>query len=244
MGRLVLEDVGDLGLFEVLALRLWVFEVVVGGEVAVAVVDVGLALALDGVGTRIFVVGVAVLGLALRRCPYFDFGLRLLLVVREVRSDSVLLQMGVVGEIQVPGRRSGHFFLSLTLTVVVAILEIEAVGLAVPALLLLHGGGHGDIGSVLFVLDGDGEGVGLDFIVDLIWHDVHLIEHGLEIALRLMVAVLAARKLPRDVVLEVLFHEYLGHLARIVFLDGLCQIESGMRVLLAPVLLDPLGLCD
>lgn len=60
----ILEDVGDLGLLEVLALCLRVFEVIVGGEVSIAL-DVGLALALYGVGSSVFVISVVVLGLAL-----------------------------------------------------------------------------------------------------------------------------------------------------------------------------------
>ena len=157
-----------------LALRLRVFEVVVGGEVAVGVVDVGLGLALYGVGTRIFVVGVAVLGLTLGRCPYLDLGLRLLLAGREVGRDSVL-EMGMVGEIEMPGGRSCRFFLYFALAVVAAALEVEAVGLVVPALLLLHGRSKGIVGIVQFVFDGDGEGVGLDLVVDLIGHDMHFV---------------------------------------------------------------------
>ena len=59
-----------------------------------------------------------------------------------------------------------------------------------------------------------------------------------------MLAVLAARKLPGDVVLEVFLNKHLGHLARIVFRDSLHQIEGGMRVLLTPVLLYPLCFDD
>ena len=187
----VLEDVGDLGLFEVLALGLRVSEVVVAGEVAVAV-DVGLALALDRIRTRVLVVGVVVLGLAFGRSPYFDFRLGLLLVGSEVRSDSVLLKMRVVGEIEMPGWRSGHFFFNLALTVVVAVLEVQAIGLVVLPLFLLHGRSDGIIGIVLLVLDGNGEGIRFDLVIDLIGHYVHLIEDCLEVALRLMLAVLAA----------------------------------------------------
>ena len=186
----VFEDVGDLGLFEVLALGLRVFEVVVAGEVAVAV-DVGLALALDRIRTRVLVVGVVVLGLALGRSSYFDFRLGLLLVGSEVRSDSVLLKMRVVGEIEMPGWRSGHFFFNLALTVVVAVLEVQAIGLVVLPL-LLHGRSDGIIGIVLLVLDGNGEGIRFDLVIDLIGHYVHLIEDCLEVALHLMLAVLAA----------------------------------------------------
>lgn len=60
----VLEDVSHLGLFEVLALGLRVFEVFVAGEISIAM-DVRFALALDGVRTSVFVVCVVVLGFAL-----------------------------------------------------------------------------------------------------------------------------------------------------------------------------------
>lgn len=237
----VLEDIGDLGLLEVLALGLRVFEVVVGGEVAVAVVDVGLALALYGVGTRIFVVGVVVLGLALGRCSYFDLGLGLLLVVREVRSDPIL-EVGMVGEIQMPSGCSGHFFFNFPLTVSIAILEIQAIRLIILPLLLVDGRSHSIVRIILFVLNRNREGVRLDLVIDLIRYDMHLIQDCFEIALRLMFAILTARKLPGYVILEILLNEYLRHLASIILLDGLYQIEGGVRVLLTSVLLYPLGL--
>ena len=90
-----------------------------------------------------------------------------------------------------PGRCSGHFFLNFPLTVVVAVLEVQAIGLVVLPL-LLHGRSDGIIGIVLLVLDGNGEGIRFDLVIDLIGHYVHLIEDCLEVALRLMLAVLAA----------------------------------------------------
>lgn len=163
------------------------------------------------------------------------------MVVNEVRSDSVL-EVRMIGEIQMPSGCSCHSLLYFPLTVSIAILEIQAIGLVVPPLVLLDGGGHSMVRIVLFVLNRNREGIRLDLIIDLIRYDMHLVQHCLEIALRLMLAVLTARKLPRDVVLEVLLNKYLGHLACIIFLDGLYQIEGRMRVLLTSVLLYPLFL--
>jgi hypothetical protein len=39
------------------------------------------------------------------------------------------------------------------------------------------------------IVDGDGVGIGFDFVVDAIGHDVYLIENCLEIALNIMLAI-------------------------------------------------------
>jgi hypothetical protein len=96
------------------------------------------------------------------------------------------VEVGVIRKVEVTGWSSGDFFF---LPTVVAVSKVKAVGFA-PAF-GVEGGCDGVVlsGSVVPIVDGDGVGIGFDFVVDAIGHDVYLIENCLEIALNIMLAI-------------------------------------------------------
>lgn len=90
-----------------------------------------------------------------------------------------------------PGWCSGHFFLNFALTVVVAVLKVQTIGFIILPLLILDGRSDGIVGIVLLILNRDRECIRFDFVIDLIWYYMHFIQYSLEVALHLMLTVLA-----------------------------------------------------